>query len=140
MINIQYKDGAHFLNINPNGSWIDLYLYESCVLEPGEFALLDLGVAMKLPEGYEAIMAPRSSTFKKYGILQANSIGIIDPTYCGPNDWWKFPALNLSGKTQYLEENTRLCQFRILPVQKVDLNHESILWGESRGGFGTSGD
>ena len=72
--------------INPNGSWIDLYTRKDVTLQAGEFAIIPLGVAMKLPEGYEANFVPRSSTFKRYNVLQTNNYSGIDPTYCGPED------------------------------------------------------
>ena len=81
---LRYVDGK--------SDWIDLRAAKEVALKKGEFALIPLGVAMELPAGYEAHVAPRSSTFKNFGIIQTNSIGIIDETYCGDNDQWFFPA------------------------------------------------
>ena len=93
-IRIKYvKKGMDKIEILSNGDWIDLRIAEDVSLEAGEFKLIPLGVAMMLPKGYEALVIPRSSTFKKYGIIQANSIGLIDETYCGNNDEWHFPCL-----------------------------------------------
>lgn len=120
------------------GDWIDLRLAEDVAMEGGNFELLSLGVSMKLPDGYEAVVIPRSSTFVRYGLIQANSVGLIDNSYCGDNDVWKFPAL----ATQYVEipKNTRICQFRIHKkmddVEFVTVDH---LGGEDRGGFGSTG-
>ena len=75
-IKIKYWPGSPHLEANPNGSWIDLYTYEDTVIQPGGFALIPLGVAMKLPEGYEGLLVSRSSTFKRYGVIQTNAIGI----------------------------------------------------------------
>ena len=82
-IKIKYWPDAAHLTVNPNGSWIDLYTYEETVLHKGDFKIIPLGVAMKLPEGYEANFVPRSSTFKRWGVLQTNHYSVIDPTYCG---------------------------------------------------------
>ena len=140
-INIKYKSGAHELWINENGSWIDLYVYKDTFIPAHKFGLIDLGVAMKLPRNYEAILAPRSSTCKRWGLLQANSIGVVDPTYCGNDDWWMWPAYNPTDVGVFLPAGTRVCQFRIQEVQpKIIFNEVVDLKGESRGGFGTSGE
>lgn len=140
-INIKYKPNAHELWVNENGSWIDLYTYEDVSIPSGKLALIDLGVAMKLPRNYEAIIAPRSSTCKRWGLIQANSIGVIDPTYRGNEDWWMFPAYNVGPKTIHIPAGTRLCQFRIQEVQpRIIFNPVANLSENSRGGFGTSGD
>jgi len=100
--------------------------------------LIHLGVAIQLPKGYEAHIVPRSSTFKNFGILQANSMGIIDETYCGPNDWYRFPALAM--RDTVIEVNDRICQFRIEKHQpQVIFDEVEELTGADRGGFGTTG-
>lgn len=125
--------------IDGKSDWIDLYIAEDTELKAGEFKLIPLGVAMQLPNNYEAIVAPRSSTFKKYGILQANSLGIIDNTYSGPNDQWMFPAY--ATRDVKVNKGDRLCQFRILRNQpkivfaKSDLEHNA-----NRDGFGSTGN
>ena len=93
-IKIQYLDDSipKLTYIGGKSDWIDLAAAETVTLKAGEFKLIHLGVAMKLPEGYEAHIAPRSSTFKNFGILQANSVGVVDSSYCGANDWWKMPV------------------------------------------------
>ena len=141
-INIRYKPGAHELWVNDNGSWIDLYTYEDVFIEAGKIKLIDLGVAMKLPRNYEAILAPRYSTQKRWGLIQANSIGIIDPTYCGNEDWWMWPAYNCNAKKDvFIPAGTRLCQFRIQEVQpRIIFNEVANLSDKTRGGFGTSGE
>ena len=98
------------------GDWIDLRAAENIELKTGDFRLIPLGVAIQLPAGYEAHIVPRSSTFKNFGILQTNSMGIIDETYCGPNDWYRFPALAM--RDTVIEVNDRICQFRIEKHQK----------------------
>ena len=97
--------------IDGKSDWIDLRAAERVEMKAGEFRLIHLGVAIQLPEGYEAHIVPRSSTFKNFGILQTNSMGIIDESYCGPNDWYRFPALAM--RDTVIEENDRICQFRI---------------------------
>lgn len=140
-INIKYKPGARELWVNENGSWIDLYTYEDTLIKARQFALVDLGVAMKLPRNYEAVMIPRSSTHRRWGLIQANSEGLIDPTYCGNEDWWMWPAYNATDNDIVIPAGTRLCQFRIQQVQpKIVFNETANLNDKSRGGFGTSGE
>ena len=121
------------------GDWVDLRVAEDTYIMKGELCCIPLGVAMQLPKGYEAIVAPRSSTFKKYGILMVNGIGIIDNSYCGDNDEWSFPAL--ATRDTIILKNTRIAQFRIqlnqppLHFMEVEcLNHAD------RGGFGSTGE
>lgn len=120
------------------GDWIDLRLAETVTLKKGEYQLLSLGVSIKLPKGYEALVAPRSSTFKNYGIIMANSIGIIDETYCGTNDIWKFPALATKDIT--IPADTRIAQFRIIKHQpKIEFIIADKLSNSNRGGIGSTG-
>lgn len=120
------------------GDWVDLRAAEDTALRAGEYRLIPLGVAMELPSGYEAIVAPRSSTFKRWGILQANGIGIIDETYCGDGDQWHFPALAM--RDTAIKKNERICQFRILAHQpKVELVEVESLGNDERGGIGSTG-
>lgn len=120
------------------GDWIDLYCAEEVVMRQGVFKLIPLGVAMKLPEGYEAIVAPRSSTYKKYGIIQANSIGVIDNSYCGDEDQWMFPAIALAADAR-IPKYERICQFRIQEKQtEIEFKEVRALGNENRGGFGST--
>ena len=139
-IKIKYvKDGMKEIKDITNGDWIDLRVGEDVHLEPNEFRLIPLGVAMKLPEGYEALVIPRSSTFKKYGIIQANSIGLIDESYDGDNDEWQFPAY--ATREVFIPKNTRICQFRIFEHQPtVILLETKHLSDTCRGGFGSTGE
>lgn len=124
--------------IDGKSDWIDLRAAETVELKAGEFRLIPLGVAMKLPAGYEAHVVPRSSTFKNYGVLQANSMGIIDETYCGSDDQWMFPAY--ATRDTVIEKNDRICQFRIMTHQpKVLFSKCDVLEDVSRGGFGSTG-
>ena len=115
-----------------------MYVYKDTKLKAGERKLISLGVSMDLPEGYEGLLAPRSSTFKQWGLLQNNSLGVIDSTFCRDDDVWMFPALATRDVT--IPKNTRICQFRIQEEQPV-IKFVAVesLENESRGGFGSSG-
>ena len=120
------------------GDRIDLREAETVLLRKGEFALISLGVSMKLPDGYEAHVVPRSSTFKKWGVLQTNSMGIIDNSYSGTNDIWRFPALAV--RDTVINKNDRICQFRIVKRQPtVEFEEMDTLDAVDRGGFGSTG-
>ncbi len=124
--------------IDGKSDWIDLRCAERTELKAGDFKLIPLGVAMALPEGYEAHVAPRSSTFKKWGILQTNSVGIIDNSYCGDNDQWCLPVY--ATRDTVLEFGDRICQFRIVENQpKIHFEEVDHLNGADRGGFGSTG-
>ena len=118
--------------------WIDLRAAKDVELKAGEFKLIPLGIAMKLPKGYEAHVVPRSSTFKNFGIIQVNSMGVIDGTYCGDNDQWHFPAYAL--RDIKISINDRICQFRIMENQpNLEFEEVAKLDEKDRGGFGTTG-
>ena len=118
--------------------WIDLHLAEEVTLKAGEFRLLPLGVAIALPEGYEAHIVPRSSSFKNYGILQTNSMGVVDCSYCGDNDQWRMPVYATRDVT--IEKNARICQFRIMRNQPpLRFTRVERLDSPDRGGFGSTG-
>ena len=124
--------------IGGKSDWIDLRAAQRVELKKGEFQLIPLGVAMALPEGYEAHVVPRSSTFKNFGIIQVNSMGIIDNTYCGPNDQWFFPAYAL--RDTVIEVNDRICQFRIMENQPtIVFEEDSLEEHADRGGYGSTG-
>ena len=121
------------------GDWIDLRAAETVKLKAGDFKIISLGVSMKLPEGYEAHIVPRSSTFKKWGVLQTNHIGIIDNSYSGDNDIWGMPVFAM--RDTVINENDRICQFRIIKKQPdVNLVEVEHLEGQNRGGFGSTGN
>ena len=124
--------------IDGKSDWIDLRAAEEVALKKGEFKLIPLGVAMKLPEGYEAHVVPRSSTFKNFGVLQVNSMGIIDASYSGDNDQWFWPALAV--RDTVIHVNDRICQFRIMKNQPtIEFEEVEKLKGPDRGGFGSTG-
>lgn len=121
-----------------NGDWIDLFTAEDTELKAFDFKLIPLGVAMKLPEGYEANVVPRSSTYKKWNVIQANSFGVIDNAYCGNDDQWMFPAIAL--KDTFIPKHTRICQFKIMKNQaNIQFNIVHELEDKNRGGFGSTG-
>lgn len=120
------------------GDWIDLRAAKDVTMKAGEFALIPLGVAMELPDGYEALVAPRSSTFKNYGIIQTNSLGVIDESYKGDNDEWHFPAFAM--RDTEIKKNERICQFRIAQHQPmIRLLEVEHLGNKDRGGLGSTG-
>ncbi len=124
--------------IENKSDWIDLRAAERVELKTGEFKLIPLGIAMELPIGYEAHIVPRSSTFKNFGILQTNSMGIVDESYCGDNDQWFFPALAM--RDTVIDVNDRICQFRIMEHQpKIEFDEVDSLGNEDRGGHGSTG-
>lgn len=124
--------------VDGKSDWIDLRAAETVELKAGEFKLIPLGVAMRLPAGYEALVAPRSSTFKSFGILQANSLGVIDESYCGDSDQWRFPAYAV--RDTVIHVNDRICQFRIIEHQpRLEFVPQEHLDSPNRGGFGSTG-
>ena len=124
--------------IDGKSDWIDLRASETVELKAGEFKLIPLGVAMELPAGYEAHVVPRSSTFKNYGVLQVNSCGIIDGSYCGDDDMWRMPVY--ATRDTVIQKNDRICQFRIVENQpKIEFQQVSSLKNVNRGGFGSTG-
>ena len=124
--------------IEGKSDWIDLRASEDVELKAGEFKLIGLGVAMELPEGYEAHILPRSSTYKNFGIIQANHCGIVDNSYCGDNDMWRMPVIAMRDTKIHI--NDRICQFRIFKNQpKIVFEETEHLMGNDRGGFGSTG-
>ena len=124
--------------IDGKSDWIDLRAAEDVELKAGEFKLISLGVSMELPKGYEAYIVPRSSTFKNFGIIQTNHHAIIDESYCGDNDIWKYPAYAL--RDTIIHKNDRICQFRIEKHQPtIEFEEVDTLGNEDRSGFGSSG-
>ena len=129
---LQYIDGK--------SDWIDLRAAENYSLKKGDFALINLGVSMQVPEGYEAHIAPRSSTFKRWGILQTNSVGVIDNSYSSAEDVWMMPVY--ATRDTEIKVNDRVCQFRIIENQPhIDFREVTAeeLTPKARGGFGSTG-
>lgn len=131
-------DDLHDINQAHNGEWYDLRAAKDVRLSEGELAYIPLGVAIELPEGYEAIVAPRSSAAKKFGIIQANSLGVIDHAYCGDNDEWMMPVYAI--RNTDIHKNDRICQFRIQKIQpEADIVYVSELGNKDRNGIGSTG-
>ena len=120
------------------GDLIDLRAPETVEMKKGDFRLIPLGVDMKLPDGYKANMYPRSSTYKNFGIIQANSVGQIDNSYSGDADEWRFPAIAL--RNTVIHKNDRICQFEIQKIQtEIEFIEVEHLDEVSRGGIGSTG-
>lgn len=142
MVEIKVKYFAEDLEplcyVEGKSDWIDLRAAEEVMLKAGEFRLIPLGVAIALPEGYEAHITPRSSTFKNYGILQTNSMGVVDYSYRGDGDQWHMPVYATRDVT--IERHARICQFRIVENQPpLRFTRVERLEGPDRGGFGSTG-
>lgn len=124
--------------IDGKSDWIDLRAAEEVQFKAGDFKLINLGVSMKLPEGYEAHIAPRSSTFKNYGLLQVNSVGVVDNSYSGDQDIWRMPVW--ATRDTVVHVNDRICQFRIVKNQpQIHFEETEHLDDSARGGFGSTG-
>lgn len=124
--------------IDGKSDWIDLRAAQDVTLAAGEFKLIPLGIAMELPDGYEAHVVPRSSTFKNFGIIQTNHMGVIDESYCGDNDQWFFPAYAL--RDTQIHAGDRICQFRIMEHQpRIEFEEVETLGNKDRGGHGSTG-
>lgn len=139
VIDIKYHD-KEITKISKisTGDWIDLRTAEDTHLKGGERKIISLGVSMKLPDGYEAHIVPRSSTCKTFKIIQTNSMGVIDNSYCGNNDIWGIPVMAL--EDTHIPKDTRICQFRIVPkMPNIEFNEVEHLDGDDRGGFGSTG-
>lgn len=126
------------VNVENKSDWYDLRAAETVEMKMGDYRLISLGVSMKLPDGYEAHIVPRSSTFKNFGVLQTNSYAVIDQSYSGTNDVWKFPALAM--RDTVIHEGDRICQFRIEKKQpEIEFIEVTKLDDINRGGIGSTG-
>ena len=152
-IRIKYFEGAKKLEKISKGDWIDLYANKDMFIPEGERAMIPLGVAMELPEGYEAHLAPRSSTFKTWGIIQTNSVGVVDHSFMGDNDQWHMPVYCLAGKEYsnkvtgyirvkgtWIHKGDKIAQFRIMEIQpEIEFVEVEHLDNADRNGFGSTG-
>ncbi|MCI8736032.1 MAG: dUTP diphosphatase [Lachnospiraceae bacterium] len=140
VIQIKYhsKEIEKLRYIDGKSDWIDLRAAENVSLKAGDFTLVSFGISIKIPEGYEAHVVPRSSTFKNFGILQANSYGVIDSSYCGENDIWRMPVYAV--RDTKIHVNDRIAQFRIMENQpQIVFEEVERMEGKDRGGFGSTG-
>ena len=151
IIRIKYFDKATKLKKITKGNWIDVYANKDVFVKCGERAMVPLGFALELPEGWEGHLAPRSSTFKTWGIIQTNSVGVVDDTYIGDNDQWHMPVYCLQGKDlesengeeikgTWIRKGDKIGQFRIMEVMpEIEFEEVEFFGNEDRGGFGTTG-
>lgn len=143
VVKVKYFKNREGLTVEPlkkidKGDWIDVRANETISLRKGDFVLIPLGIGMKLPEGYEAHLVPRSSTFKNWGIIQTNSIGVIDNSYSGDNDQWMMPVY--ATKDTIIQRNERIGQFRIMEKQPmIGFDIVDKLDDVDRNGFGSTG-
>lgn len=137
-IKVKYRDNMP--EIEKHGDLFDLATSETVTIAAGNVKLIDLGVAIELPEGCYAKVYPRSSTPLKWHVMMANSVGIIDHDYCGDEDWWKFPAYAIDSVT--IPKHTRIAQFEICKADNADIEIEKVasLSAKNRGGFGSTGE
>lgn len=138
IIKIKYLTDIEPISQKKNSDWIDLRCAVDTYMKAGDYVNIPLGVAMELPEGYEALVIPRSSTFKNFGIIMANSVGLIDVSYSGDDDQWHFPALAI--RDTAIHKNDRICQFRIQKnMPDICFRKVTTLGNAARGGFGSTG-
>ena len=149
IIRIKYFDKATKLKKITKGNWIDVYANKDVFVKCGERAMVPLGFALELPEGWEGHLAPRSSTFKTWGIIQTNSVGVVDDTYIGDNDQWHMPVYCLQGKDiesddngeeikgTWIRKGDKIGQFRIMA--EIEFEEVESFGNKDRGGFGTTG-
>ena len=151
IIRIKYFDKATKLKKITKGNWIDVYANKDVFVKCGERAMVPLGFALELPEGWEGHLAPRSSTFKTWGIIQTNRVGVVDDTYIGDNDQWHMPVYCLQGKDiesekgeevkgTWIRKGDKIGQFRIMEVMpEIEFEEVESFGNKDRGGFGTTG-
>lgn len=150
-IRIKYFEGATKLKKIKKGNWIDVYANDDVFVKANERAMVPLGFALELPSGWEGHLAPRSSTFKTWGIIQTNGVGVVDDTYIGDNDQWHMPVFCLQPKDlqttdgieysgTWIRKGNKIGQFRIIEVMPdLELEEVESFGNEDRGGFGSTG-
>lgn len=150
-LRIKYFENSTKLKKITKGNWIDVYANKDVFVKEGDRAMVPLGFALELPSGWEGHLAPRSSTFKTWGIIQTNSVGVVDDTYIGDNDQWHMPVFCLQGKDVILEnerekagtwirKGDKIGQFRIMEVMpQIEFEEVEFFGNDNRGGFGTTG-
>lgn len=144
---IRYFEGATKLEKIQKGNWIDVYANKDVFVPEGDRAMIPLGFALELPKGWEGHLAPRSSTFKTWGLIQTNHVGVVDDTYVGNDDQWHMPVFCLQGKDikggiykgTWVKKGDKLGQFRVMEVMpEIEFVEVEELTNENRGGFGTT--
>ena len=141
---IKYFEGATKLKKISKGNWIDVYASKDVFVTLNERAMIPLGFALELPKGWEGHLAPRSSTFKTWGIIQTNSVGVVDDTYIGDNDQWHMPVYCLDSKNEggtWIKQGDKIGQFRIMEVMpEIEFEEVEVFNNSDRGGFGSTGE
>ena len=117
----------------------DFYASEEKTFSPGEWGLVETGTVVETPEGFMLMTAPRSSTFKNYGLMQGNSVGIIDNDYCGDTDTIKFPFINMRNESVTIPVGERIGQGIFVKIEKPIIEFVETMGNADRGGFGTTG-
>lgn len=142
-LRVKYLQDATRMNKITKGNWIDVYAYQDTFVPEGERAMINLGFALELPKGWEGHLAPRSSTFKTWGVIQTNSVGVVDDTYIGDNDIWHMPVYCLQAKDEngtWIKKGDKIGQFRIMEVMpEIEFEEVESFGNQDRGGFGTTG-
>lgn len=142
-IKIKYLPEAKRMEKITKGNWIDVYAYQDTFVPEGERAMINLGFALELPRGWEGHLAPRSSTFKTWGLIQTNSVGVVDDTYIGDNDQWHMPVYCLQAKDEngtWIKKGDKIGQFRIMEVMpEIEFEEVESFGNQDRGGFGSTG-
>ena len=150
-IRIKYFEESTKLKKIAKGNWIDVYANKDVFVKVNERAMIPLGFALELPSGWEAHLAPRSSTFKTWGIIQTNSVGVVDDTYIGDNDQCYMPVYCLEGKNielidgvevkgTWIRKGDKIAQFRIMEVMpEIEFDEVESFGNSDRGGFGSTG-
>ena len=139
VLKVKYHTDIDHIRQVEGSDWIDLRSAEDVLLQAGQYKRISLGISVELPEGYEAHILPRSSTFERYGILLVNGMGIVDGSYCGDGDIWQFPAY--ATRDIFIQKNARICQFRIMKNQgNLAIQTVEVLGNENRNGFGHTGE
>ena len=143
-LRIKYLQDATRMNKITKGNWIDVYAYEDTFVPEGERAMINLGFALELPKGWEGHLAPRSSTFKTWGVIQTNSVGVVDDTYIGDNDQWHMPVYCLQAKDEngtWIRKGDKIGQFRVMEVMpEIEFEEVEFFNNIDRGGFGSTGE
>ncbi len=137
-VRIKTSDGQPLFYETAGAAGFDFKCTQDYTFEPWQFQLVETGTVVEVPEWYVLQIVPRSSTYKKHGLVQVNSVGIIDSDYRGNNDTIKFAYINLSKETQHIEAGTRIGQWVILPFLKADFEIVEDMWNADRGWFWTT--
>ncbi len=138
-VRIKNSSGKVLEYKTPGACAFDFEAVETVVFAPGEWKLVDTGTVIATPEGYLLQTQPRSGTFKNYGLMQTNSVGIIDQDYCGDSDTIKFPFINMRKESVTIQQGDRIGQGVFVKIEKPEFELVESMGAANRGGFGTTG-